>query len=59
MTPLAALLAAVDSDGDLRTLFVLIAVVCLGGAAYCAYLRNVLGAVLLVFVAVVALLFGT
>ena len=34
-------------------LFVLLALICLGGAAYLAYLRNVLGAVLLVFVAVV------
>ena len=44
---------------DLSLLFVLIALVCLAGAGYLAYLRNVLGTVLLVFVALVALWLGT
>lgn len=50
--------ADIGSSEDLSILFVLIAVACLGGAAYLAYLRNVLGAILLVFVAIVALIFG-
>lgn len=55
------LLAAVAAvaDRDLSLLFVLVALVCFGAAAYLAYLRNALGAILLVFVGIVALLFGT
>lgn len=51
------LLAAMTSH-DVSLLFVLLALICFAGAAYMAYLRNVVGAVLLVFVAVVVLLFG-
>jgi hypothetical protein len=47
------------ADGDLELLFVLIALACFSGAAYMAYLRNGLGVILFLFVAVVALLFGT
>ena len=52
------LLAAV-AESDLSLLFVLLALVCFAGAAYMAYLRNVVGAVLLVFVGVVVLVVGT
>lgn len=52
------LLADVRGE-DLTVLFVLVALLCLGGAAYCAYVRNVIGAAVLVFIAVVALIFGT
>lgn len=51
---MGSFLAAV-SDSDLSVLFVLIAIACFGGAAYMAYLRNALAAILLVFVGVVAL----
>lgn len=44
---------------DLSLLFVLVALFCLIGAGYLAYLRNVLGAGLLLIVAIVALMFGT
>lgn len=47
---------AVLSHSDLSTLLVVIAVGCLLGAAYMAYLRNVLGVGLLVFVAIVCFL---
>lgn len=53
MVPISAV-----AHGDLSILFVLIAVVCFAGAAYMAYLRNALGALLLVFVGVVALVVG-
>lgn len=43
------------TTGDLGILFVLIALACFAGAAYMAYLRNGLAAVLLVFVGIVAL----
>lgn len=56
---ISAALADIDaSSDDVSVLFILLALLCLGGAAYLAYLRNVLGAALLVFVAIVALLFG-
>lgn len=55
---MGSFLAAV-AQADISLLFVLLALVCFAGAAYMAYLRNVLGAVLLVFVGVVALVFGT
>jgi hypothetical protein len=45
-------------QGDLSILFVLIALFCLLGAGYCAYLSNWLGTALLVVVAVVALYVG-
>lgn len=47
---------AVLSDSDLSTLLVVLAIVCLAGAAYMAYLRNVIGCILLVFVAIVCFL---
>lgn len=47
------------TDDEISLLFVLLALLCLAGAAYCAYLRNVLGAGLLVLVAVVAFVLGT
>lgn len=55
---LTSLAADTVSNGDLSVLFIVIAVGCLLGAAYLAYLRNVLGAGLLVLVAIVALIFG-
>lgn len=44
------------SHSDLSTLLVVLAIVCLAGAAYMAYLRNVVGCILLVFVAIVCFL---
>jgi len=44
------------SHADLSTLLVVLAIVCLAGAAYMAYLRNVVGCILLVFVAIVCFL---
>lgn len=53
-----AVLADVDGE-DLSTLFIVAALLCILGAAYLAYLRNVVGAVLLAFIAVVAVVIGT
>jgi hypothetical protein len=56
---MGSFLAAADvHSGDLSVLFILIALACFAGAAYLAFLRNVLGAIVLVFVGIVALLFG-
>lgn len=44
------------SHQDLETITLIIALLCLCGAAYCAYLRNLAAAVGLVLVAVVAFL---
>lgn len=52
------LIAAIRNSSDLSILFVLVALCCFGGAAYLAYLRNALGAILLVFVGIVCLIFG-
>lgn len=46
-------MAAIQA-GELELLFWLIVILCLAGAAYCAYVRNALGAVLLLVVAIVA-----
>jgi ATP/ADP translocase len=57
MSTLAFLLAArdhVDSGEALFWIGVLIVVGCLVGAAYLAYLSNVIGAVLLLVVAIIA-----
>jgi hypothetical protein len=55
-----ALLAADRIGGDdLSLLFILLALLCFGGAAYLAYVRNIVGAIVLVFIAVVILLVGT
>lgn len=43
------------SSGDLSILFILIALACFAGAAYCAWLRNIPATILLVFVGVVVL----
>jgi hypothetical protein len=45
---------AAISAGELETLFIVVALLCLLGAAYLAYVRNVVGAVLLLVVAIVA-----
>lgn len=53
-------MADLNVRGDeLSLLFLLVGLLCLCGAAYLAYLRNIVGAVLLVFVAVVAVVIGT
>lgn len=51
------MLAEIEA-GELELLFVLVALVCFAGAGYMAYVRNALAAILLVFVGIVALLFG-
>jgi hypothetical protein len=51
-------LLAEVSHGDLSTVFVLLALVCFGLAVYAAFLRNVLGAVLLAFLGIIILIFG-
>lgn len=53
---LASLLADRIAGGDLALLFYIVALLCVCGAAYLAYLGNIVGAVLLVFVAVVAVI---
>lgn len=55
MTSLIALLAADRlSDSDVSTILLVVALLCLCGAAYMAYLRNALACGLLVLVAIVA-----
>lgn len=44
---------------ELALIFYLIAAAALGGAAYLAYLRNALGALLLIVVAIVAVIIGS
>lgn len=44
---------------DLPLLFYLLAFACLCGAAYCAYLRNVVAVIALIFVAVVAVVLAS
>lgn len=43
-----------ETEGLIELLVILLGIVCLGGAAYMAYLRNVLATVLLLIVAVVS-----
>jgi type IV secretory pathway VirB2 component (pilin) len=47
---------AAISNSDLSTILVVLGIVCLGGAAYLAYLRNALGCALLIVVAIVCFL---
>jgi hypothetical protein len=52
--------AEVSVDGgELSVLFILLAVVCLVGAAYCAWVRNLVAVAALVLIAIVCLIFGT
>lgn len=44
------------SHGDLSTLFIVLALLCFGLAAYMAYISNVVAAIVLVFIAVVVLI---
>lgn len=57
--PLMGSFLASVSDTDLSTLFLVVALLCICGAAYCAWLRNIPATVLLVFVAIVAVVIGT
>ena len=47
------------SGDDLGLIILILGILCLCGAAYMAYLRNVLGTVLLVFVAIVCFVLAT
>lgn len=58
MVPISAVLAALTSD-ETETLFLVIALGALAGAAYLAYLQRIAGAVMLVFVALVAAVLAT
>lgn len=51
---MGSILAAV-SHADLSTLFIVLALLCFALAAYVAYLGNFIGALVLVFIAVVIL----
>lgn len=59
MTHIASsLLAASLSDDEVQTLFLILALLCLCGAAYTAWKQIVPATVLLVFVAVIAVFIG-
>lgn len=51
----SSLISAVHG-ADLSTLFIVLALLCFGLAAYAAYIGNVVAAVVLVFIAVVVLI---
>lgn len=59
LTGMSYLASSAVSGSETATLFVLLGLLCLCGAAYMAYLRNAVAALLLVFVAVVAVVLGT
>jgi hypothetical protein len=51
--------AVVANGHDLTALFVVLALVAFGGAAWLAYRREIVGAIVLAFIAALILIFGT